>query len=129
MRAKLVLLLILSAPALVQAQTAEKKPATAPISVNIRTAGELADACNVTPKSGADAARLNFCNGFAQGVIQTERQHANGTKFCFPAKPPKRSETMKEFATWVGADAARKDQLASVAFLSFMSGRFPCKQP
>jgi hypothetical protein len=33
---------------------------------------------------------------------------------------------MKEFAGWVRADASRKDELASVAFLRFMAGRFPC---
>ena len=35
---------------------------------------------------------------------------------------------MKEFAGWVRADASRKDELASVAFLRFMAGRFPCPE-
>jgi hypothetical protein len=33
---------------------------------------------------------------------------------------------MKEFASWVRADPSRKDELASVAFLQFMAGQFPC---
>jgi hypothetical protein len=33
---------------------------------------------------------------------------------------------MKEFASWVRANAARKDEVANVAFLRFMAGRFPC---
>jgi hypothetical protein len=94
--------------------------------LNIRTAGELADACTVTPTSQASFARLNFCNGFAQGVLQTDRQNSNGTKICIPNPSPKRSETMKEFAGWVRADVSRTDELASVAFLRFMAGRFPC---
>jgi hypothetical protein len=118
---------MLALPASAQTPSKPAAKSSNPITVNIRTAGELAEACNASPSGPAEAARLNFCNGFAQGVIQTERQHANGAKFCFPSPAPKRSETMKEFAAWVGADATRKDQVASAAFLRFMTGRFPCK--
>jgi hypothetical protein len=98
----------------------------APVNLNIRTAGDLADACTVSPTSQTSFARLNFCNGFAQGIIQTNTENPSGTKICIPNPSPKRSETMKEFAGWVRADASRKDELASVAFLRFMAGRFPC---
>jgi Rap1a immunity proteins len=103
-----------------------RAPTSTPVSINIRTAGDLADACTVSPTSQTSFARLNFCNGFAQGIIQTNTQNPSGTKICIPNPSPKRSETMKEFAGWVRADASRKDELASVAFLRFMAGRFPC---
>jgi hypothetical protein len=103
-----------------------KAPRPAPVNLNIRTAGDLADACTVSPTSQTSLARLNFCNGFSQGTIQTNTQNPSGTKICIPSPSPKRSETMKEFAGWVRADASRKDELASVAFLRFMAGRFPC---
>jgi Rap1a immunity proteins len=106
--------------------TTPKTP-PAPISLNIRTAGDLADACSTPPNSAANAAKVNFCNGFAQGVIQTARLNATGLKVCFPSPAPKRNETMKEFVTWTKADANRKDQEASAAFLGFMADRFPCK--
>jgi hypothetical protein len=99
---------------------------TGPGEFNIRTAGDLADACTVSPTNQTGFARLNFCNGFAQGIIQTNSQNPNGTKICIPNPSPKRSETMKEFAGWVRADATRKDEVASVAFLRFMAGRFSC---
>jgi hypothetical protein len=89
-------------------------------SVNIRTAGDLADACAATAP-----ALLNFCNGFAQGVVQTERQDGK-SQICFPSPAPKRSETMKEFAQWVKADAARRKEPASAGLIKFMAGRFPC---
>jgi hypothetical protein len=104
-----------------------KAPKAPPVNVNIRTAGDLADACTAIPNSQTSLARLNFCNGFAQGVLQTERQNLSGTKVCIPSPSPKRSETMKEFASWVRADASRRDDVASVAFLRFMAGRFPCQ--
>jgi hypothetical protein len=103
-----------------------KSPTPAPASVNIRTASDLADACTVTPNSKTSFARLNFCNGFAQGILQTNGQNPSGTKICMPSPSPKRSVTMKEFASWVRADVSRKDDLASVAFLQFMAGRFAC---
>ena len=93
---------------------------SAPPSVNIRTAGDMAASCNATA-SPANAARINFCYGFAQGVLQTAQD-----KVCLPKPAPKRSETLKEFLPWV-TQKGKKDELASTAFLQYMSERFPCK--
>jgi hypothetical protein len=98
----------------------------APVNISIRTAGDLADACTVRPTNQSSFARLNFCNGFAQGILQTNSQDGSGTKICIPSRSPKRSETMKEFASWVHADLSRKDEVASVAFLRYMAERFRC---
>ena len=127
MRIILIFCLTVICVSSVHAAAPTKSPKAAPVNVNIRTAGDLADACTVTPNSRTSFARLNFCNGFAQGVLQTERQNPSGTKICVPSPSPKRSETMKEFASWVRADASRRDGVASVAFLQFMAGRFPCQ--
>jgi hypothetical protein len=35
---------------------------------------------------------------------------------------------MKEFVTWVMADAARQKEGASAGFIRFMSGRYPCNK-
>ena len=113
-------------PTRAAAPTRAVRSPPAPVSINIRTAGDLADACTTRPVDRVSFARLNFCNGFAQGVLQTDRQNPSGTKVCMPNPPPKRSETMREFAGWVRADVSRKDAVASVAFLRFMAERFPC---
>ena len=126
MRFILVFCLTLICTAPIQAAAPTKSAKPPPVSLNIRTADDLADACTATPTNQASFARLNFCNGFAQGVLQTDRQDPNGTKICIPSPSPKRSATMKEFASWVRADGSRKDEIASVAFLRFMAGRFPC---
>ena len=126
MRFILVFCLVLVSASPIHAAAPTKSPKPSPISLNIRTAGELANACTVTPTSQASFAQLNFCNGFAQGVLQADGQNPSGTKICFPRPSPKRSVTMKEFASWVRADVSRKDEVASVAFLRFMAGRFPC---
>jgi hypothetical protein len=101
-------------------------PKAPPVSINIRTAGDLAVACSAKPVSPGNAALLNFCNGFAQGIVQTERLNPGGSKICLPTPAPKRTETMKEFVTWVMADAARKQEGASASFIRFMSQQYPC---
>jgi hypothetical protein len=60
--------------------------------------------------------------------VQTERLNPEGSKICLPTPAPKRSATMKEFVTWVMADAARKNEGASAGFIRFMSERYPCNK-
>ena len=103
-------------------------PKAPPVSINIRSAGDLAVACSAKPVSPGNAALLNFCNGFAQGVVQTERLGSGGSRICLPTPAPKRSATMKEFVTWVRADAARQKEGASAGFIRFMSERYPCNK-
>lgn len=109
----------------INAAPAAKSP---PISLNIRTAEDLAVACLASPTTPSNAAMLNFCNGFAQGVVQSEGQAPGGSQICFPKPAPKRRETMAEFAKWVSADAARKKEIASVSLIRFMAEKYPCKR-
>lgn len=60
--------------------------------------------------------------------MQTERLNPEGSKICLPTPAPKRSETMKEFVTWVMADAARKKEDASAGLIRFMSEQYPCNK-
>jgi hypothetical protein len=122
MRLTIILALTWAVPAIAA------PPKAPPVNVNIRTAGDLAVACSARPGSPGNAALLNFCNGFAQGVVQTERLNPEGSKICLPTPAPKRSETMKEFVTWVMADAARKKEGASAGLIRFMSERYSCKK-
>jgi hypothetical protein len=126
LRIILVVCLIVAGISPTRAAAPTRKATPPSVSINIRTAGDLADACTTRPVDRVSFARLNFCNGFAQGVLQTDRRSPGGTKICIPNPSPKRSVTMKEFASWVRADGSRKDEVASVAFLRFMAGRFPC---
>jgi len=123
MRPIIILALTWAVPAV-----AAPPPKAPPVSINIRTAGDLAVPCSAKPVSSGNAALLNFCNGFAQGVVQTERLNSGESKICLPSPAPKRSETMKQFVTWVMADTARKEEGASASFIRFMSERYPCNK-
>jgi hypothetical protein len=100
-------------------------PRGAVVSINTNTAADLALACSAKPISPSNAAMLNFCYGFAQGVLQSA---SGASKVCMPTPAPKRSATMAEFVTWVKADTARQKEGASAGFIRFMSERYPCNK-
>ena len=126
MRIILAVSLALACAGPIRAAAPAQPPPPPSVSLNIRTADDLAGACTAVPTNNSGAASLNFCNGFAQGILQTNAQNTGGTKICIPNPSPRRSVTMKEFATWVRSDPARRVEEASVSFLRFMGGRFPC---
>ena len=95
--------------------------------VRVSTAGDLAEACTANPRQPGGAERLNFCDGFAQGAVDVELQHAGATKpFCLPPGT-KREVTMHEFSGWVRANPSRASVDATTGLFRFLAERFPCK--
>ena len=114
-----LLAVALAAPA-AQAQRA--------VNIQARTAGELAELCAANPKEAMGDAKINFCQGYAQGALSTELRHTEGKKlFCFPSPAPTRRETMAQFVDWVRALPDHKSLPAAEGFFHFLSERFPCK--
>jgi Rap1a immunity proteins len=98
------------------------------VTLNARTAGELADLCVANPKEPAADAKINYCLGFAQGAIDVELRRAGEKKpFCFPSPPPRRMATMTEFTGWVRSMPDHKSLGVLDGLFQFMAQRFPCK--
>jgi hypothetical protein len=98
------------------------------ITINTKTAGELADVCGVKPGDPGADTKQTFCQGFAQGAISVELSHAARNKpFCFPRPAPSRKETMNQFVDWVGAVPERRSLSSTDGLFRFLSGRYPCK--
>jgi Rap1a immunity proteins len=98
------------------------------VSIQARTAGELADLCAANPKDPQGEARINFCHGFAQGAMTVELRRTEGKKpFCLPNPMPSRTATLGEFVNWVRAMPDRKSLTAVDGFFQFLGERFPCK--
>jgi hypothetical protein len=98
------------------------------VSLQARTAGDLADLCGTNPKEPLGDARINFCHGFAQGAITVEQRHTEGKKpFCFPTPPPSRSATLGEFVNWVRSAPDHRSLNAVDGLFQFLGERFPCK--
>jgi hypothetical protein len=96
--------------------------------IQARTAGELAELCAANTKDPLGDAKVNFCQGYAQGALSTELRHTEGKKlFCFPSPAPTRAATMAQFVDWVRAVPDNKSLPAMDGFFRFLSERFPCK--
>ncbi len=107
------------------ASAAEAQRAT---NLQARTAGDLAELCAANPKDPLGDAKINFCQGYAQGALSTEIRHTEGKKlFCFPSPAPTRIATMAQFVDWVRALPDHKSLPAVDGFFRFLSERFPCK--
>jgi hypothetical protein len=97
------------------------------VSLHARTAGDLAEMCSANPREPTGPARLNYCDGFAQGAVDVELLHAGGTKpFCIPPGT-KREVTLHEFASWVRAVPSRESDGATSGLFHFLAERYPCK--
>ena len=110
----------LALPAVAHAQQA--------IALHARTAGDLAELCGANPRSPGGDARINYCHGFAQGVVDVELMKAGATKpFCFPNPVPSRNATLAQFVEWVRGSSARREKNAVDGLMQFLGERYPCK--
>jgi len=102
--------------------------AAQPITLRVRSAGDLADLCGANPREPGADAKINYCHGFAQGVVDLELEHTvNHKPFCFPSPAPSRTATLGEFVNWVRAVPDRANLQASNGLFKFLAERFPCK--
>jgi hypothetical protein len=93
---------------------------------HVRTAGDLAALCGSDPREPGGAARVNYCDGFAQGAVDVELRHATTKPFCIPPGT-KREVTLHEFATWARAEPSRASDDATSGLFHFLAERYPCK--
>ncbi len=98
------------------------------IDLHARTAGDLAKLCAASPREASGDAKINYCHGFAQGVVDTALHYTRDHKvFCLPDPAPKRSTTLQEFVKWVQDKAERGRMAAAGGLVRFLHDRFPCQ--
>ena len=93
------------------------------IALHAGTAGELAQLCTANPGQPASDAKINYCHGFAQGVVDLTLMH--GKPFCLPPGTSRKA-TLAEFARWVGAEPQRRSAKAVTGLTQFLTERYPC---
>ena len=96
-----------------------------PIDLHARTAGELADLCAASSREPGGDARINYCHGFAQGVVDVELAH--GKPFCFPSPAPTRTATLQQFVEWARESPDHRNESAVNGLMHFLTQRYPCK--
>lgn len=92
-----------------------------------RTAGDLADVCSGGPGGTERTAAMNFCLGYAQGLMSIVIDKDKNA-ICLPANPPSRVSTMRDFATWARASEEHRSMPAARGLLAFFQERFPCNK-
>jgi len=98
------------------------------VTLHVRTAGELAELCGANPREPAADAKINYCHGFAQGVVDVELQKAGDKKpFCMPNPAPSRSATLGMFVEWARNSTANRSEGAVDGLMHFLAERYPCK--
>jgi hypothetical protein len=98
------------------------------ISLHARTAGELAELCGANPREAGADAKINYCHGFTQGVVDVELMKAGDKKpFCWPNPPPTRDATLAQFVDWVRALPAHRSEGSVDGLMQFLAERYPCK--
>ena len=95
------------------------------IDLHVRSAGELADLCAANPHAPGADARINYCHGFAQGVVDVELMH--GKPFCLPHPAPTRSATLHLFVDWVRGSSERGSMNPVDGLMQFLSQKYPCQ--
>ncbi len=117
---------LLAAAALLAAPLSIGPARAQALSLHVRTAADLAEMCTANPRDAAGTARLNYCDGFAQGAVDVLFQHVTTKPFCIPPGT-KREVTLHEFATWVRAVPSRESDAATSGLFHFLAERYPCK--
>jgi hypothetical protein len=118
---------LLAAAALLATPLAIRSAQAQAVGLHARTAGDLAEMCTADPRSPTGPARLNYCDGFAQGAVDVEFRHAGANKpFCIPPNT-RREVTLHEFAGWVRANSQRRSQDPTTGLFQFLTERYPCK--
>ena len=98
------------------------------VSLHARTAGELAAMCGANPREAGADARINYCHGFAQGVVDVELARAGEKKpFCFPTPAPTRTAALRQFVEWVRGQPERTNLRPVDGLMQFLGERYPCK--
>jgi hypothetical protein len=121
MRASLLGLVAVVALAAAPAARAEE------IGFPSRTLDDLMQVCSGGKVPADRAASLNFCHGYAQGVLSLTLHEAGAAKpFCLGEHPPSRTATMNEFVTWARAKDNRASTPAIEGLEAFFKERFPC---
>lgn len=105
--------------------------AVTPANFLLHSTADLTALCAAGPADPMATAAVNFCDGFAIGVVRAlEKVDAAEPRgrglFCLPAERPSRSSAIAEFVRWANADPARLRTPAEDGLAAFLAATFPC---
>jgi hypothetical protein len=99
-----------------------------------RTTGDLVALCSASKDDPLMTAAANFCEGFAEGVVEVALGYEETTRpsrrpFCLPDPKPSHDVALGQFISWANADPKRLDEPPAVGFVRFLVHQYPCPRP
>jgi hypothetical protein len=78
-------------------------------------------------------AAVNFCNGFAEGVVELSLGYDTISRkdrhaFCLPTPKPSHNDAVAQLAIWANAEPKRLDEPAAVGLVRFLVHQYPCSR-
>ncbi|HSU04811.1 MAG TPA: Rap1a/Tai family immunity protein [Acetobacteraceae bacterium] len=99
-----------------------------------KTTGDLIALCSAQKDDPLMTAAVNFCQGFAEGVVEVALGYEAVTRkdrqpFCLPSPRPTHNQALAQFVAWAQADPARMADPPVVGVLHFLIQQYPCSRP
>jgi len=96
-----------------------------------RTTGDLIALCSASKDDPLMTAAVNFCNGFAEGVVELALGYEAVSRkdhqpFCLPTPKPSHNEAVASFSIWANAEPKRLDEPAAIGLVRFLAHQYPC---
>ena len=105
--------------------------AVSPDEFSVSTTGQLVALCSAQSTDPLATPALNFCHGFAVGVVRALQEEdaadpRGKPMFCLPANGVQRNQAVSEFVQWASADPSRMSMPATDGIAGFLAARYPC---
>jgi hypothetical protein len=99
-----------------------------------KTTGDLIALCTASKDDPLMTAGANFCQGFAEGVVEVALSYEAASRkdhaaFCLPTPAPTHDAALGQFVSWANADPKRLDEPPVVGVLRFLISQYPCPHP
>lgn len=100
--------------------------------LDLKTAQDLVDLCNVADDDPSAEGARSFCYGFMSGASHYHRAVNTGKRhkplFCAPEPRPSRAEAAKLFVDWARANPKHLSEEPVDALMRFATATWPCKK-
>ena len=87
--------------------------------------------CAAAPADPLFSAKVNFCQGFAEGAIAVERSYDAAMPrmrkmFCIPQPAPSRNAAVADLVVWMNNNPSHGGDAPADGLFRFLGDRFPC---
>jgi hypothetical protein len=96
----------------------------------LRTAGDLVQACSVKPDHPLHANAMGFCHGLLVGAYRVYEStvKAEDRLVCPPSAMPTRAKVMNDFVAWAGSRPQYMKDAPVDTLFRYLAEAYPCRK-